>query len=325
MYRCFLYLCFSALFLLNPTTANAKCVFKGEINFIEKKIELELNFKKKEGVIIHLNFLPDDKFSLSAKLNHLRIANSCLSTELNSQGEIMRDRNGEWIGLKGSIQTNYSLLNFKPSKEINGYFKFKQSSLSIYSLIWKNLRISGEISLEIPCRLNLSVDIIDMDINELASLLAINLEGISLSGLVSGHVEIEGILPVPEIKGELRFNNGNIETLKYNAMLINIDGVYPILKFVDSNIFEKNGQIYYLIGKFNLKELDNLTLLTHNLKLIPSVDDDFSWQAWTIRRKKSYGQDDLVEFEYQLKEDRPFKMRLREDEEIFSLEHSLRF
>ncbi len=103
MHRYFLYLYFSALFLLNPTTANAKCVFKGEINFIEKKIELELNFKKKERIIIHLNFLSDDKFSLSAKLDHLRIANFCLSTDLNSQGEIMRDRGGVNIRFKESF------------------------------------------------------------------------------------------------------------------------------------------------------------------------------------------------------------------------------
>jgi len=304
----------------------AECIFKGDINFIEKKIEVELNFKEQEKVNIALDILPDNKFKLDAKLNRFKIGNSCLSSNLASEGVMIQNKNGEWIGVKGSINTRYSLLNFKPSKEISGYFELEGPSLSIYFLIWENLRISGEISLEAPYNLNLSADIIDMDINELVLLLGINLEGISLSGLVNGQVKVEGTISVPKIKGELRLHKGNIETLKYNTILANIEGLYPSLKFVDSNIFQEDGQRYSLIGKFNLKELDNLNSPVHNIQLIPLVEDNFSWQAWTIRKQKKYGRDDdSVEFEYQLKEDRPFRMRLREDEEIFSLEHSLRF
>jgi len=325
MNKYLLCLCLPGLFFLKPTVVNAKCVFRGDIDFLQKKFELELNFSEKEKAIVQLNFLSSDKFSLSVKLDHLRLANSYVSTDLASEGAIIRNTNGEWISLKGMIQTNYSLLNFKPFKEMSGYFELTKSSLNIYSLMWGDLRITGNINLGTPYRLNLSIDIIDMDSRELALLLGINLEDFSLSGLVSGQVKIDGAISAPNVKGELRLKSGNIETLKYNEILVNIEGIYPLIKFVDSNIFEKDGHIYSLVGKFNLAQVDNLASSSHDVKLMPLADDDFSWKAWTIRRRRFYGQDDSVEFEYQLKEDRPFKMRLREDEEIFSLEHSLKF
>jgi hypothetical protein len=317
--------CIFGLTFLNPESVYAKCVFRADADFLKKNFELEMYFKGRESVRLNLNVLPSDKFSLTAKLNHFKLFNSYLSSDLTSEGLIIRDGNGGWKSFRGLIQTNYSLLNLKPFKELKGSFEFDRSSVEIESLLWGNLRIAGQLKFGIPYSVNLTVDVIDMDINELAVFLGVDLTDLSISGLVSGRVNIEGEIPNPRITGELRLMDGNIGELKYSEILVNIMGIYPVLKFVDSNIFEKDGYTYSLTGRFNMQELGNLTSPSHDVRMIPLVDDDFGWQAWKIRRKSMYGQDDLLEFEYKLKENRPFKMRLREDEEIFSLEHSLKF
>lgn len=312
-------------FCLMPIAAEAKCIFKGDLDFMQNNFALELNFKEKEKLAVELNFLPDDKFILKSKLDHIQLLNSYLTTELISEGSVIKNNKGQVEGLNGEIKTNYSLLNFKPISEISGYFELTKSYINIFSLLWGNLRVSGKINFDNQPRLDLSVDVIDMDINELAELLGADLGNLSVSGLVNGKVKIDGLISSPQIKGQLRVANGNIDTLEYNEIVINIEGMYPLLKFIDSNIFEREGYVYALTGSFNVEELDNINSSSHKIKLTPLSNDDFSWQEWKLRRQKSYSQDGALELEYKLKEDQPFKMRLRDDEEILSLEHSVKF
>ena len=311
-------------FVLPAADAAEVCTFSGQADFSNKDMQLEIAFKGKERIINSFKVV-GDAFYFNSQLEHIKINQADLSTNLESSFYIERDAAGKVRNLKGLVWTKYSLLNFKPYNEVVGLFHFKDGWLTIEKLTWAGMSFSGQLSLKPPFDVDLSIEITDMEINELAPLVGIKAERLLLSGLVSGRLRLFGRINAVQLKGQLRSKEGQIEDFVYRDANINFTGHYPSLDIVDSSISDERGYIYNLVGIFNLNEINNFTSSQHQISVSPFSLQDLNTQGWTIRRKEGLGKDSELEFGYRLKPKQPSDVLSGEREGMLGIERKHRF
>ncbi len=318
-----------SLFFSATVFAGTLCFFEGNVNFIQRIFQMQINFKGNEKIATQLKFLPDDSYYFNANLEHIKIANFDVSSNFESSGRLLKDDKGKGKGkvFKGWFWSNYSLLNYKPFREMSGAFELDQKSkrLSLSSFAWGGLEINGSIDLTTPFNLNLVLVIKDMEAKELATILGISTEDIEIGGLISGKLKIEGVFSNPKIRGQIKASQGIINEFKYKDIFLNLEGSYPLLNIVDSRIIEENSMPYSLAGKLDLRGLNNLKAQGNSIKIFPSEKNSFNWQSWNIRRKLMSDSDDKLELEYKLKPNRPFGIRFEDNQEIIGFGQKIKF
>jgi len=298
----FLGLTVGIIFALPVADAETICTFSGQADFSNKDIQLEIAFNEKERIINSFK-VAGNIASLNSQIEHIKINQADLTTNLESSFYIERNAAGKIQNLDGVIWTKYSLLNYKPFREVAGSFHFKEGKLIIEKVTWAEMSFSGQLNLKTPFDLDFTVEINDMDINELVPLAGIKSDRLFLSGLVSGKLRVFGRLNGIQIKGQLRSKEGQIEDFSYRDANINFGGFYPLLDIVDSSISDEQGYIYSLVGRFDLLDINNFTSSQHQINVSPFSDRNFNSQAWTIR-KEGLGRDSELEFGYRLKPNR---------------------
>ncbi|MFC1704382.1 hypothetical protein ACFL1E_06350 [Candidatus Omnitrophota bacterium] len=311
---------------LGSSNSDIFCSFGANIDFLNKIFQIQMDFDERESLDVKIKFLSGNKFELSAKLDHIKLLQYDLSTALAGKGLIVTDLENKKKFIKGNLRSHYSLLNYKPLKEIKGNFKLDTSELELVNLIWGKMRINGTVAFGFPSAVDLDLEIIDMDINELAAILGIDQDAFLLSGSVDGRVKIKGETPDFYVRGQLWAYDGNIDDLDYSKIIMNLTGVYPAITIFDSGVIEKSGFTYALEGRVDLNELDNLASKKHNILFYPTDKDSFGMDAWSVRRTKDYHEEkEELEFQVSPGPNQPLKFRLKRDEEILGMEHTLRF
>ena len=327
MSRKILFCFFLVLTFSTASFAGSQCSFKGDFDFLHKVFWMQINFKEKESIAAQLKFLVDDSYYFNADLAHLNISKLDLSTKLESSGRLEKDSQGNLKTLKGWFWSNYSLVNYKPFKEMSGAFELDEKSkrLSVKSFVWGGLEVNGSVDLISPYKLSLAFMVNDIEIKDLALLLGVSLQDFEVEGLVNGKLKIEGPIFSPKIKGQLKASNGSINDFKYQDIFVNFEGSYPLLNIVDSGIVEESGLPYNLEGRLDLSELNNFYAPGHAIRVSLSGDKNFNWQSWKIRRRPSSDNTSSLEFEYKLKPNSPFGIRFEDNQGILGLEQKIRF
>ncbi|MDP2939596.1 MAG: hypothetical protein Q8O13_05945 [Candidatus Omnitrophota bacterium] len=316
----------SIIFALSVSVfADTLCMFQGDANFLQRIFQMQINFRGNQKFTTQLKLLANNNYYFNANLEHIKVSHLDLSTSLESTGLVYKDSSGSLKSLKGWFWSNYSLLNYKPFNEMSGSFELNQKQLSLVTFSWGNILVSGNIDLISPFNLALVLEIDEMDVKELALILGLPIEDLVLEGLVKGKLKIEGNLSNLKLRGKLWASNGNIQDIKYSDIFVNLEGAYPKINIIDSGIIDEDGMAYNLEGKLDLRELNNFNSQQHSIKIYPSEEKGFNWQSWKIRRKQMFGSDDELEFEYKLKPNRPFGLRFKENQEIFGVEHKIKF
>ncbi|MBM3251529.1 MAG: hypothetical protein FJZ11_01935 [Candidatus Omnitrophica bacterium] len=281
-----------------------------------------MDFKEKSKLNTDID-LDNDKFSLTSKIHHLNLNNHDFSAELAIRGEIVNQNNVKY--LKCYLDTNYSLLDYKPFKDIVSEFLISKENLIISTFRWGKSNIIGDISLVEPYEINLYAEIKEADLSELAALIGFNQDDIALSGSVDGFLRFKGQLANLKINGQLRASDCDIAGQLYREILVKLEGTYPIINLFDSEIIEADGVIYTLQGKVNLAQINNFYSGEHVFAFSPKTSDDaFNWHKWTIRREETHGR---LESEQRLKSGRTDSLRLKDNESIdmLGVEQTLKF
>jgi len=304
--------------------AETVCTFKGSVDLTSKNIQLDIDFNGRGKVFSSFKWEKDAAF-LTSRIEHLKVKQSELSSELESSFFIERLQENKDKQIKGLIWTRYSLLNYKPFKELAGYFLIKEGRLIIKNLTWAEMGFSGQVNLSPPFDLEVLVNINDMDINELAPMVKVRLEDVFLSGLVSGKIKLSGYLNRLQLKGDLHSKEIEVQDLVYRDANINFSGYYPNLDISDSAISDEQGYVYNLTGRFNLEEINNFVSQEHQIKVSPFSEQDFASQGWMIRRKEEAKGGSETEMGYHLKSLQPTESITGQREGMLGIERKYRF
>lgn len=332
----------------------------GKINFSKKRFYAELKKKPnaadpataKDTVSIIGNFSKQGFLQVSAFFDHVQLGRLDFQSQLDCDINFS-DKNN----IKGFIKTSGTILDFRPFKEIEGSFLIKDRSLIITGLrLESDYNLAGFVNLYKPYQMDLTFDIKDSNLSQL--LLVSDVESESkVSGKVSGQARTSGSLDSLITTVKLECKNGNLGNLDYESMNINLRGQGPVLAVSDSRILRKQGYID-LSGEVDLNSLwsqepakgldwacGNEAIVWQGWDIVKEtnskqiemakgagkqkefmvtfksyLNDEQSWQD-----SQGYNQNQAVAVEYNLDEAKKVKMQIKNNEEVVSLEHKVRF
>lgn len=320
--------------------------FDGKIDFLHKDIFFSLDLKDSGKLEVSGN-VEGERYNLKLKLRHLKFGRSDLSTDFYASGVILKGADGRIKSIKGKAWTQASLLNFKPLKEFAADYGLKNGRLIIDALSWADFGLTGYIEKGPPACLptgktgragkaahkkgnsffdleaDLFLTIKEMPLKDLAGLLGISPEDIELAGIVSGVARIKGPQDALKIEAKLTAQDGTVSLLNFKSAALELEGIWPVLRFVHSRINDIGGVAYELKGKFNVRSLSELNSADHQVT-VNSANAAMRFQDWVIKRKLGRGEE-VLEAAYPLKKNQALKMRIKNEEETLGWEKTVKF
>ncbi|OGX35344.1 MAG: hypothetical protein A3C36_03640 [Omnitrophica WOR_2 bacterium RIFCSPHIGHO2_02_FULL_52_10] len=280
---------FLVLSLAEIAFAAREFPFQGDIDFVQKKFNIVLGVDSQSSVAVSARQVAGSEYKLLLDVNHLQTPLFDLMTKVESTIEVKQGHNEtfseplERLRLQGKVWSQYSLIDYKPVRELSGNFEVKDNKLFLHSLFFGNLQCNGTVDLISPYRIDLTFNLYDVAMQDFLSFWGMGKKYES-AGLVSGEIKAAGTVDQLDLKGNLEGRNGFVQKLDFDALSLNIEGIYPDMKITRSMIAKSDGMSFTFEGSLNLKDKENFKKQIKALTLAPLVSDSGIEREWTIRR-----------------------------------------
>jgi len=298
--------------------------FNGSVDFPRQSVSLLLEFDQGGSIASEISPAVANNYKIKTKLTHLKTLSFDLSTELEGLLEKKLSTDGSIAQVHGTFESQYSLINYKPTYELSGQFEIKDGRLTFNNLSWGGLRLEGFIGLLAPYEVSLLIKLDDMMTKDILSLVGYQDEKSEITGLMSGTIKLSGFWDRLLVKGRLKATDGFIEDLQYDIFNLNFEGVYPIVYISDSDIIQTNGISFNLEGNFDVPK-GQVSLMDGLLALekTPMIGEHGSSREWTIKRKQEENERAVTEFKYRVQD--PAEDKAGKDSDMLGVERSIKF
>ena len=251
--------------------------------------------------------------------------------------------------MTGDFSTSGSVINYDPVREIKGAYEFKDGVIKLTGVNYGDVvYANGAISITGKNDLDLHFKFKGAQLGGLTDLA---MEKGAVSGLVFGDMDIHGgVGKEASIAGQLEFQNGNISTVRYNSAKITLKGKSSALEFIDSKVYTGD-QVLMLEGKLDLRDIGTPRIF-RNL-LIKADQNTVVWAGESTMKAPAGGdyaagaganeqfkvnlktyesqqgnqvpRQDTMDAESKLANQAGTKLKMKENEDFFGVEHKVRF
>jgi hypothetical protein len=302
-------------------------------------------------ISLDLNFLNDGYLSSELHIEALNLKGLIISGDIFIKGRFAdREDTGKTTFIGKLFSDNISI-DSAPFMPVKALFEITGDTLEINSLsLGKAYELKGRVGLKAPFESDLRLDIKRADIKDLV-LMVKKKKPLIAMGMMNGVFYIKGNLSNIYSNGILESRNGRAGKIDYDIATIRIEGFGPIINIVDSKL--KWGKSLLTVdGYMDLRTMDKGNLFD-GLR-VKSDMKTIVWDGWDIDQKgkdglsmskdisdnmrvgfKAFAREPLTPYrdtenpeemslEYKLGAER-LKMKLKDNEEFFGIEHSVRF
>ena len=292
-----------AVFIPKLSFAEKVFFFEGQIDLLKNEFNVVLDLNEGSSITAKATRMSETNYRLSLDIDHLKTPFFDLLSKIESSIDLVKGENGGNdpfdAALQGKIRSQYSLVNYKPINELSGRFEIKDKRLYVLALSVGNLTCEGYLDLASPYTLDVAVNLLGVDMKDFLNFWGSGKKYES-SGDVFGEIKASGSLDHLVLKGNLESRNGFVQKLDYDAIVLNIEGVYPFMRIAHSTVSKADGVSFSLNGLFDLSDRANFKKQIKELTLAPLVNDSGSEVEWTIKRLNSEGSG-MTEFKYHFK------------------------
>lgn len=308
--------------------------------------------EKDRDVSLDLNFLNHGFVFCRGNVSTSYSEGAGVYGDFFAKGRIIKDEKGQTLGFKGKLFSKNIILNSKSFLPIYTSFNIKEGELEIEALrMGKAYELKGVVSLVAPHKTDIIFEINRADMRELSKTSKIKDRDVAF-GIVSGSFHIKGSLAGNIFSdGTLESRRGRFGAVEYDAVKIRLEGFGPIINIVDSSFKEDSGTLT-MEGYVDLRNISKGGMfdgirVRSDLKTIV-------WRGWDItkygadelRIEKDVGDNMRVGFKTVARDSLPsyrrsenpeeislkykmglenLQMKLKDNEEIFGIEHSVKF
>jgi len=228
----------------------------GEINGSDGSYEL--NFHRDRQRFRVRSNLGRLKFETAFQLDHASFGG--LDWVVSGRARIVpmaRRSKGEPSRFKGTLQTNYFILEFEPFEDFRGDFELDSEGIQHIEAEWGRVfHLGGRILFKgAKPREDL---VLRVDGFPLVSIKDFGGRPLpqNLTGKLEGKLKLRGELKQPEVHGYFTIKDGTIEKLDFDRAIIQFQGFPPYLKLYDSKVFR---------GRNTLRMLGAIDLALENV------------------------------------------------------------
>ncbi len=287
-------------------------------------------------------------FTLTVNTNHIKAMGLDLLSNYYMSGKLNYDANNKIESVTGDFSTSGSVINYDPVREIKGAYEFKNSVIKLSGVNYGDVvYANGSVGIG---------DKSDLDLHfkfkgaQLGGLTDLAMEKGTVSGLVFGDMNIRGgIGKELSMDGQLEFKDGNIGTVRYNSAKITLRGKSYALEFIDSKVYTGD-QVLMIEGKIDLRDIGTQRLFRS--VLIKADQNTVVWagantmkaaagesltggsaseqfkvnlKTYESRQGNQLPRQDTADAEYKLANQANTKLKMKENEDFFGVEHKVRF
>ena len=276
----------------DPVAARCVVPFSGTLDLKGSKVVLTFGDEQPGGggVVIFEAARPvAGRYELKADIRHV-------ATPLGDAAAVL---SGYWelVGadplrreLLGEVATQYTLLNYKPVRDVHVRFAVRERSLVVDPLWFGALSGRGRISLVDDHPMDVALDLLSADLEEFFALLhGHGLMKLPLSGTVTGSLVLQGPLARPLVSGRLAAYEGRWKDFGYETIDLRFKGTYPMLRLEDGRLISSDGPSFRLEGAIDLGDLARLGTQVRHLKRELIVADDVGAGSRAFRLNVSDG------------------------------------
>lgn len=323
--RCFLGVVIFCLLGLASSEAGTLVNFQGNANVVEKKLNLNLRFQDNSFLAAEFTPISEKSFYFKGTIDHLKTPLFDISSELKGTMDVVLDEKTAQPFLRGTIESKYSLLNYKPVKEVRGFFEIRNERLYLKNLSAGGFVFEGYLGFLPPFDLGLTIQMTGVSTDELSMISVMSgcPETSLISGMTSGRIYLSGFSDRMMIRGKIAAFGGSLQGLAYDNIVVNFDGMYPNIQITESMITEENGLSFHLEGQLNLTNHCNLLEGLTALKMSPLINENSLHREWTIKRQQDT-QTSATEFKYRLQK-QDHSADTQDNSDMLSVERSIKF
>ena len=194
-----------------------------------------------------------------------------LSTIFDGDVKIEENPNGH--SFTGKVESRYTLINYKPVEEMTVSFAIKDNTLFIQSFSLGEVKGQGMVGLRRPFPTEFAVQLDNVAMEDFLWFWNGG-NSIPSSGFVSGKIGGAGSADRLALTGQLSTYNGQVQDLAYDTILVNLEGVYPIVNLYNSSVTEASGFTFTIDGSLNLEDHENFPKQLAALSKAPLVNED---------------------------------------------------
>ena len=323
MKNCILSFLFVLLTIVPATSSRAKqdFTFEGSLDFSRHIHSFRLDAGQDSFVSFDVTEADKDVYKATLKAEHFQTPMFNLTSELESVIHVKEDAVGETV-FEGSLRSQYSLIDFKPVKEVTGRFSVKNDELLIQFLEIGQVGCNGRVNLKAPYDVDLNFKMASLPLPMFLDFWVDELT-IESSGYVSGQIEAIGQLDELLLRGRIEGSDGHIDDLNFDSFLLNAEGNFPLLLISESRVAEKGGMSFTVEGPFDLSKQDTFEQQAEELALAPIVQTSESKTEWTI---KSVGEQGAkTELKYLKRKDSEQGRSSEEDLDMLGVQRTMEF
>lgn len=291
---CVMALCFgagpgSAAIAGEQGPARLAVPFEGVLGL--KASALSLTFGEPPGGVLVLDVTRPGRgrFDLRADIRHMATPVWDLATVLEGRFELVGSDPLK-RELTGEVATRYTLLNYKPVRDLYLKFAVREGRLAVDPFWFGALSGKGQMALTGRREVEASVELLSVDLQEFWDMLGER--GIKVppvSGIVSGEFQVKGPVARPYVNGHLAAYNGRLKSLGYDSLDLRFEGAYPLLRIEEGKIASSNGPGFKVSGALDMADMGRLAAQLRQLKREFIVSDSGSGRAWAFRRLDAAG------------------------------------
>lgn len=318
---------FLAFFLCLGQDAFAEnlCSLRGFWDLQFGRGELTLQFPQRGAIHVKIDSSQQGRIVIDGNLDHLRTPFFEITSRISSTLKTVAATRKNTAFLKGVVKSQDTIVNQKPARELYGYFEIRDNQLFFNEMSWGGFIGNGSMSLVDPFVMDMVLAVRELSLDELKGPSQCPPQSnASLTGTVSGRIELNGTFHQLKLRGKLFFYNGSLKQTDFDHLTINFDGVYPLIDINDSMIVKKDGISVNIDGHLDLSNRCHILSGLSALKMSPIVEEKNSRQEWTIQRKAD-GQAASTDLKYRLNKKDASGAASNDEADMFSIEHNIKF
>jgi hypothetical protein len=186
-----------------------------------------------------------------------------------------------------------------------------------------DFRAEGAIDLLAPHALDAAVAFDRIDIAYFLNWLSGEKKEFTGSGNISGEVDLDGTPARLALRSTITSDGGWIEDLPYDRMVLQLQGIYPLIEVTNSEITKTNGFSFNLDGTVDLSARDDMAAQIASIKTVPLVNENKLQSQWVLKSVRIDG--DAAETQYFMKKDKGVSLSGEDEHGVFGVERKIGF
>ena len=303
-----------------------------------------------KNVFLDVSFLENDYIFSKLNMDDFDLGGMKVTGDIVVKGHLIEKGHDKSV-FSGKLFSKKITLNSKLSMKVSSEFKIKDDTLEITSLhLGKTYNLKGTIGLIKPFMTDIVFEINRADMRDFAVIAKAKNPNIAL-GRKNGIFYIKGNLRNLFSNGILQSRNGKIASLEYDVANIRLEGIGPIISIADGHLrhgkskltldgymdlrdIQKGNLFEGVTGSSDMKELvwhdwDIIKSGKDELRMTKDISDYIRVGFKTMAREplttyydKESPEEMSLEYKMGLKN---LKMKFKENEEFFGVEHNIQF